>query len=195
MRHRGKLLVGVLTAVMVVAVGCGEQGAPTLPETAAPTNVRVESGRNQRLVKALARDRALTGALSVTQRVGAKGGVIVLPGSGLRVTIPAGALPLTPGQRYIDITVSAVPGPSLAYNFEPHGLVFRTPLLVEQTLSRTELDANRRLAASMRGAYFEGDVLDGFANVLEERPTTVDVTRRQLSFWVEHFSGYLVAVG
>jgi hypothetical protein len=195
MRHRGKLLVGVLSAVMVVAVGCGEQGAPTLPETTAPAKVQVSRAGTQRLVKALARNSELKGNLSVTKRIGAQGGVIVHPGSGLRVTVPAGALPLSPDQRYIDITVSAIPGSSLAYNFEPHGLVFRTPIHVEQALTGTAFDGNRNLAASMRGAYFEGDILDGAANVLEERPTTVDVTRRQLSFWVEHFSGYLVAVG
>lgn len=195
MRRRGKLLVGVFTTAMLVVVGCTERAAPTLPEAStAPNLSRGGSGGGQH-ARAAARKHVVAGRVTVSAEIGRKGGVLVLKDEGLRVEIPRGALPLSDDQHSIEITVTALPGASVAYEFEPHGLVFRKPILIVQDLRGTELEADDVLAGLARGAYFEGGITDGFADLLEIRPTAVDLKRKKLYFSVEHFSGYLVAVG
>jgi hypothetical protein len=199
MRRRGKLLVGVFTTAMLVAVGCTERVAPTLPE--APTAPSLSRGGNGggngvgHHRKVAGRKHVVRGRVSVSAEIGQNGGTLVLKDEGLRVEIPRGAIPLARGQRSIEITVTAVPGASIAYEFEPHGLVFEKPILLVQDLRGTDLEADDVLAGLARGAYFEGGVKDGFADLLEIRPTDVDVKHKKLYFSVEHFSGYLVAVG
>ncbi len=60
------------------------------------------------------------------------GGSIEIPQPGLRITVPANALPSD-----MTITVTAVPGRILAYEFAPHGVVFLKPLTFSQDLRRT----------------------------------------------------------
>jgi hypothetical protein len=196
MHRRGKLFIGIFTAALLVAVGCTERAAPTLPETpSAPSLSRSGQDGGHYRVKARGRKHRLSNRLSATERIGAKGGTIELRGAGLRMEIPKGALPLTRSQRYIDITVTAVSGSGLAYEFEPHGLVFRKPIRIVQDLRDSDLEDDEGLAESARGVYFEGTLSGDEAEAVEERPTEVDVRHKTLSFSVEHFSGYLVAVG
>jgi hypothetical protein len=194
MRRRGKLLVGVFTTAMLVVVGCTERAAPTLPESpTAPSMSR--GGQGGHHARAAGRKHVVRGRVSVSAKIGRDGGTLVLKDEGLRVEIPRGALPLDRGERSIEITVTALPGASVAYEFEPHGLVFRKPIRIVQDLRGTDLEADDVLAGLARGAYFEGGVTDGFADLLEIRPTEVDLKHKKLHFSVEHFSGYLVAVG
>ena len=196
MHGRGKLFIGIFTAALLLAVGCTERAAPTLPETSsAPSMSRIGQDGGHRHVKARGRKHRLSNRLSATERIGANGGTIELRGTGLRMEIPKGALPLSRSQRSIDITVTAVSGSGLAYEFEPHGLVFRKPIRIVQDLKDTDLENDDALAGLARGIYFDGALSDDEVEAVEERPTEVDVKHKTLSFSVEHFSGYLVAVG
>jgi hypothetical protein len=62
-----------------------------------------------------------------------RGGTITLPTSGLTVTIPVGAI----RTGTLTITVRAIAGKSVAYDFQPHGVVFTKELTLSQDLSKT----------------------------------------------------------
>ena len=64
--------------------------------------------------------------------VGPQGGVLSLPGSDLSMTIPAGAL-----SSATLITVTSKGGAHVAYDMQPHGLVFLKPVTVVQQLRHT----------------------------------------------------------
>ena len=83
---------------------------------------------------------------------------------------------------------------NVTYEFEPHGLVFQKAIRVEQDAGLTSLVTNL-LFPRIRGAYFEGEPSGSTATVKEFRPTFVDLLRGRIIFTVEHFSGYLLAIG
>lgn len=59
---------------------------------------------------------------------------ITLPGSGMRLVIPAGALP----SEEMDITVVAYAGKYHVYEFLPHGVQFKKPIQVEFEIANVE---------------------------------------------------------
>jgi hypothetical protein len=125
--------------------------------------------------------------------IGRDGGVITLPAVGLTVYFPAGAV-RTP----TTITVSAIQGSAVAYEFQPHGIQFQKPVWVVQDFSRTELADNLRLLRDLEGGYFpSADLIDGpngTAQIQEFRPIHLFDGNR-VGFTVEHFSGYAFTSG
>lgn len=153
---------------------------------------------SQDTVTVLQRVQSLPTGVTTTQIVGAGGGVIRLPAAGLTVSIPAGALSLpTP------ITVSAVSGRGVAYEFGPHGLQFAKPVTLIQDLSGTTVGSPAALQhVTLQGGYYKSstDLLSGLLGVLraivsELLPATTSASDLTVRFDVNHFSGYLVAVG
>lgn len=122
--------------------------------------------------------------------IGPAGGSITISEIGFRFTVPAGAL-----SEPTNLTVTAVAGSVVAYEFEPHGLRFDDRATFSQELRYTGLTG--LLGVVMKGAYFEsrGDIFpDGTANVTEIIPTRLDFLPLRVKFPVRHFSGYIVAV-
>lgn len=120
------------------------------------------------------------------------GGTIEWRDVGLKVIVPANAF----SAREMTITVTALRGDVVAYEFGPHGTQFDRPLTIVQNLNGTGflgLGLNTRL----RGAYFKSaDQIDHASNtalVDELLPTQVDLFRSQVRFDVSHFSGYMVS--
>lgn len=111
---------------------------------------------------------------------------------GLTIAIPAGAL--TSVQR---VTITALAGDAVAYKFDPHGLVFERKVQLTQSIKGTTAD--EELLPALCGAYFATDRLeltaDGLASVTELLSAVVDPFGRIVSFYIEHFSGYIVASG
>ena len=70
----------------------------------------------------------------VSAVVGPEGGSLSLPGSDLSMTIPAGAL-----SAPTSITLTSKGGAHVAYDMQPHGLVFLKPVTVVQQLRHTAL--------------------------------------------------------
>lgn len=122
--------------------------------------------------------------------IGPSGGSISIEELGFRFRVPAGAL-----TQPTNLTVTAVAGSVVAYEFEPHGLQFAERATFSQELSYTDLTGV--LGVVMKGAYFESrdDIFpDGTADVSEIIPTRLDFFPLRVKFPVKHFSGYIVAV-
>ena len=116
-------------ASLFAVASCDSATAPN-PTPSSNTASRLLIGPTT--VKVVTRNTPLANPISASTTVGLLGGQINLPGAGLRVIIPA--LAVKAGTK---ITVTAVPGKQVAYEFQPHGIRFLTPLLVTQDLSNT----------------------------------------------------------
>ena len=139
-------------------------------------------------------DTPVTTAQSASAVIGALGGQISLPELGLTVTVPALAV-MTP----TTITVTAVPGNIVAYEFEPHGLRFNAPLVVTQSLTGTSASRGGLIPGVLYGGYFADasalDQLGGTALVDEILRVSIDRLLGTATFSVVHFSGYLLGTG
>lgn len=122
----------------------------------------------------------------------ATGGVLLVPETGLEVIIPAGALPTS----QMTITVKALAGRAVAYDFEPHGTQFVKPLQFRQSLGLT-LYTLLPIKPTLTGGYF--------ANTSQVNTTTGSATLNEVInatvvggtvyFNINHFSGYMVSTG
>lgn len=123
-------------------------------------------------------------------RMGPNGGVIDLPAAGLRITVPKGALLST-----VEIRVKTTDDEDIAYEFEPHGLVFLKPLVFSQDLKNTPLDGIKNIG-SLRGAYFRDvtQLIPGVGAVVNEVIAT-RLEKNRLEFDIWHFSGYMMSTG
>jgi hypothetical protein len=133
----------------------------------------------------------LAGDVTRSEVIGPDGGSIAIPETGFRLDIPKNTL-VTP----TTITVTAVAGSSVAYEFEPHGLQFNKRLTFSQDLGITSSVLNL-LGTRFVGGYFQSrDEISpsGSAFVHEIVPANVDLLSGTVQFPIKHFSGYLVAV-
>ena len=140
---------------------------------------------------------------TATATIGREGGTLGLSEAGIEVVVPPGAL-----VRPTRVSVTAIPGFLVAYEFQPHGTVFRTPLVVTQKLTNTlwmsDFDFFSSLlglssGTSLEAGYFADatqlDQTNGTAQVNEVLPVVVDDTAQTATFNVSHFSGYVIATG
>lgn len=140
-------------------------------------------------------DTPVETAQSASATIGVLGGSISLPGTGLTIIVPALALtsPTT-------ITVTAVVGNTVAYEFEPHGLQFNVPVIVRQSLSATSASQQHGVIPGvLYGGYF-ADVsainqLNATSLVDEVLRVSIDRALGTATFSVIHFSGYLLGTG
>ena len=192
------LRAAVLGILALASFSCADPVAPT-PRTAAPSALLgLPLGGGDGLitvvdttVNVLQRGIPLLADISSSATIGPDGGTITIPAAGVRVDVPKNAVivPTT-------ITVTAIAGTNVAYEFEPAGTVFNKRLIVSQDLSLTTI-LPTITGTSFTGAYFRSrDELTstGSALVHELEPTTVDLTSLMVRFTVGHFSGYIVAV-
>ncbi|MEO7996521.1 MAG: hypothetical protein ABI852_03700 [Gemmatimonadaceae bacterium] len=140
----------------------------------------------------LERDVAITSPITRSFTFDRSGGKIEIKETGLRVDVPSGAIP----GSSLTITVTALPGRDLAYDFQPHGTVFLKPLSFQQSLDRTSWD-KLDFKGTVLGGYFADvsqlDLLDGLALLDELFPVTFD--SKNVRFDIKHFSGYMVSSG
>lgn len=148
------------------------------------------------LVDVLVRNTPLQDDVSVTQSIGKQGGTLEIPEAGIKVIIPKNAIVPPSNRNQVEITITALKGNEVAYQFEPHGLRFQQPIMVHQDIRSTNAYRNIAMQALMQGAYYQSlDQALSLASVTEFRPSVFDITTAKLRFSVDHFSGYLVAVG
>jgi hypothetical protein len=147
-------------------------------------------------VKGLLRRSPLKSEVRVSRTISSvAGGSIQLPGTDFELEIPPGAFE----GRSLTFTVTAVPGRVIAYEFQPHGIVFKKPLTFSQRLSQANWDhspfAN---TTQVRGAYFSDrsqlNLETGEAWVSEFFPATIRPGNR-LTFPIPHFSGFMISTG
>lgn len=184
-----KKLLSILLLGSAIAAGCTQLGdSPLSPDQDTRLLGTVTSLVED--VTILQRVEPLEEDVQVTATIGRAGGTMSLPEAGLRVIFPQDAV-----KRNTQITITARRGSNVAYTFEPHGLVFRQPLIAQQDARVTEAYKNPLFQLS-RGAYFssEESVLGKVAKVTEFRPTEFDLTGSKFKWTIEHFSGYLLSI-
>jgi hypothetical protein len=177
-------------AVVACAVSaCGDQ-MPT--DTTVASSARPNYASADDVVGLLKRTEPLRDNLTATGTIGPRGGHLQIKGAGFRIDFPRGAV-LVPTR----ITVTALRGDNVAYQFEPHGLVFSAPVTIRQELRQTAA-WKTPLADELQGSYFERLVVDAsetFARSKEKRAGSLKDSKAALEFSIEHFSGYMVSTG
>lgn len=189
--RRSTAAMAVAGASLLVAA-CGTDQMATGPELSRRNN-DVTVGSTAKLLKRKAeRTTTETASLTITAK---RGGTLSLPGSGLTVTVPSGAI----ASGELTITVTAETGKGVSYDFQPHGTQFLKPLVFSQSLSGTELSSSSN--PKLWGAYTAGtvDKAKGTAKADEVFSVTFSTDRKtgvtSASFNIWHFSGYVVATG
>src|SRR4051812_35393528 len=192
MRSSG-LWLSALIGLSAVAISCSDSGTVTSPASATGTGASHQLLAVPTAVNVVTRDVPLATAQSTSALIGVFGGRLTLPGPGLTVIVPPLAL-TTP----TTITVTAVAGREVAYEFEPHGTQFLVPLRVRQGLTGTSA-SNAGLLTTVSAGYFQSasdlDQINGTALVSELLGTSLNLWTNSVSFSISHFSGYLIGTG
>ena len=177
------------SAALLLVVSCDRSVTAPATSVAAGTRSLLPT-----TVKVVERDQPLATAQSASAVIGPFGGRLSLPDAGLSVLVPPFAL-----SAPTRITVTAVAGRQVAYEFEPHGIRFLVPLQVTQSLTGTSAMSGGLLPKPLIAGYFANlsdlDPLAGTGLVSEILGTSVSLLTRTVTFPVWHFSGYLVATG
>ena len=188
---RVAMLAGVVGVALTVAA-CSSDSVGTAPDLAARGNTLPAGALAKVLLRTELQTASEKGSLTITAR---SGGRIVLPKSGLTVTVPAGAI--TSGT--MTIVVTSIPGKGVAYDFAPHGAKFARPLTLTQSMTGTTWAAMGR--PTLFGVYHAG-ALNSTANTVtatEVLPMRMATDRKTGvttgSYDVSHFSGYVVSSG
>ena len=190
---------------MIAAAACSGERPPLAPtETqlaTAMTSLDRPADRSAAAVEppaigegtTLVRHAPLRTDVTVARSIGPAGGELAIPGAGLRVVIPRGAL-----SRTTTITATALKGDIVAYEFGPHGTRFALPLIVAQATAGTDADA-LPAGTVLQPGYFNGrqalDPVGKKARIAELISNLALVTHESVVFPVWHFSGYTVIWG
>jgi hypothetical protein len=207
-----KFLFRTLPALMLVAGGIAAcTDAPTTSRfTPRPANVsfaRIKATDSMMVVTdvtysdtslVLKRLTPLAADVSVSATIGASGGSIVIQAAGGKIDIPPGAL-----SAPTVITMTALAGPNVAYEFKPHGLTFAAPVKLQQTIKGTWAEQYPALLKDMHGSYYGQASLDSawidpgkyLAKIQENQIGYVESNASQIKFYINHFSGYAVSCG
>jgi hypothetical protein len=181
----------IALSLLVVAAGCGQDAtAPAASSLKAMASLLGSPAT----VAVITRNVPLAAPISASATIGALGGVINLPGAGLKVVVPA--LAVTSPTR---LTVTALAGSQVAYEFEPHGTRFLVPLIATQNLVGTSALNGGLLPAPLFTGYFSSvsdlNPLNGTGLVSELLGTSVSLLTKTAVFPIPHFSGWLIATG
>jgi hypothetical protein len=206
-RNIARTVCGAAVLVVgILAAACADAPAGPMPLAAGAAPSLAKAGHGQKLrfgpsdtlatpvvAQGLLRTTPLRSPVSVSFEVTRRGGHFVVPGTGLSIQVPPGAVPDQP----MTVTVSAPAGDVIAYEFGPHGAQFKKPLEMRQDLKGTNWE--RKLKPTFQVGYFarSSDLNVGkkTALVREALPVGLDATGQRLDFDVVHFSGYMVAWG
>jgi hypothetical protein len=147
-------------------------------------------------VTTLRRTSPLPKAITASVTLYNSGGAVQIREAGLTVNIPKTALPAS--DRPITITVTALAGSQVAYEFGPSGTRFLAPLKITQELTGTSWAGNTG-NTPLQADYFKSiaDLSPSTNTALsyESLPTVVSATGNRLHWDVWHFSGYMVSTG
>ena len=190
-------LVGTVAISLLAACSTDSFTAPAAPVTPERSNRASKDpltglGAKLDTVSGLMR-LAPAAAITRSKTFDKAGGTLDIPELGFSLVVPHNALP----SNTLKISVTSVPGSVVAYDFEPHGTVFKRPLVFTQKLTGTNWLQVLLSGRSLSGAYFKDtkqvNKKDGSAVVNE---TFKALTfNESVSFSISHFSGYMVSTG
>jgi hypothetical protein len=138
----------------------------------------------------LQRNTALAANITVTQTIGTAGGTLSIPAAGVTVVVPAGAL-----TSNTVITMTARKGKLVAYDFTPHGVVFKKPLVLTQKLQGTNASL-LSVPFIQLGYYSDPSLLTAVGGTVSELlGGVVNILSWTYTGNIKHFSGYMIGVG
>lgn len=201
--HARKPLLLVLAAGAVFACGTPERPlAPISPESRpTPTLGRINATDSLMMLTnilysdtaiILQRTTPLAADISTTAVIGRTGGELSIPLAGVKISFPPGAL-----TQSTTITMTALKGSNVAYDFQPHGTVFLQPVKVTQDITGTGASGVLTLLTGMHGGYFDTalDPAKQQGLVQETQLGYFDSNKTTVKFYIGHFSGYLLSCG
>ena len=193
MRLRLLTLSATITAALL-AYGCANDSvtAPASTPVAAPAGASpslLGSLLGQTTtVTPLLRKTPIT-SVTASATIGPLGGVLALPSAGLTVVVPPLAV-----TKATKMSVTAVAGSSVAYEFEPHGIKFTVPLVATQSLKGTQAQSGGSInPLSLFAGYFPDS--KQITSVTELLNLDVNVLGQTSVLTIWHFSGYIIATG
>jgi hypothetical protein len=189
----------LLLSAILAATACGDREltTPTPPAVRSTVPFATATSNIVTGVRILKRTKSLKASLTTFAVIGPAGGSLSIRAAGVEVTFARGAV-----SKPTRITLTAIEGTDVAYEFQPHGLKFSAPVVVRQDLKKTTAESDALLAASLQGSYFEGPLAanligthDVYAHIKEGRKAKLSAANRFLEFTIEHFSGYVTSTG
>ena len=192
MKNKFALLTLLLAVTATTACGIADQTTAPAPLKVATTVSPNLTGTITQLTALLTSYSAMIWRTPVANATSASvrvtrttGGVIQIPGLGATLTIPAGAVAVP-----TTITMTALPGYVVAYEYGPAGTKFELPLIMRQDLSKTWW-----LGAPFSVVYFQQtsdiDQKNHTVKGSETLPVTLSGTMADYQLW--HFSGYALS--
>jgi hypothetical protein len=194
MKRMQTRMFALLALLAVAGYGCADQTTPFEPNSAPSVRVGgpfLSRSPFTQTVQVLERNEPLPQAVVASKLIGSDGGVIELPEAGLTLRFPRGAL-----SAATRISVSASAGSLVAYTFEPHGTRFARVVTAEQSLAGTAAEG-ATASVSGRGYFSSAEAINWDSNqavVTELSLVDGDPSRDVVRFYLNHFSGYLVAI-
>lgn len=188
---RGRTAGTLLATILMGVAACSSEApvAPAVPDVAGGAAEQSVLGAPMR-VNVLQRKTALAAPLKASVTVGLFGGSLSIPGAGMTMVIPFGAV-----TRTTTITATAMAGSNVAYEFGPHGTKFNVPLVINQDMRGTNT-SGLDLSALFAGYFASASDISGtVGSITEVLSFGVNTASMVGVFSVNHFSGYLVATG
>ncbi len=181
-----RIAAAILTSVAMAACASDGSTGPSRPGASSPDLL---SGVLNGLIgmQGVQRVTPLDTAITVTALIGQSGGTLSIPAAGVTVTVPYGAL-----SANTQITMTARAGRLVAYDFEPHGIVFAKPLVFKQKLSGTT--ASLLQVPFLKLGYYEDPSLLGETTgfVSQVLSGAVNLLTWTFTSPIPHFSGYMI---
>jgi hypothetical protein len=192
MRARPFSSLAIAAAIAFSAYGCGATDSPAAPqqrsiEPATPAS-RTLLGSPQ-TVTPLLRLTSLAAPITASKTIGILGGAIAIPSAGVTVVVPPFAV-----TSNTTISVTAMAGSNVAYEFAPHGLNFNVPLVMTQNLVGTQAQSGGLVnPLSLYVGYFPNSSSPN--SVTELLSVGVNLLGQTAVTTLWHFSGYIYASG
>jgi hypothetical protein len=193
-RSLAALVAAVAVSVTLAACGATDSTAPTsasapkVAPDASSANLITTLLGSPTTINPVHRDVPLATSITVSKKIGLLGGTIAIPQAGLSIVIPPLAIPVTK-----TISVTAMAGNKIAYEFEPHGLKFTLPLVMTQSLAKTDASGGLLGLLDLKVGYFPDNTNP--TSVTELLGVQVNLLNQTAITTLWHFSGYIIAGG
>lgn len=195
MTKRLSLLLAFAVAASALGLGCSAEHSTEPITAAAPPapEASLLGGLTSSLVSVVDWLVPLQSNVSWSFTAGPAGVRSSNAATGLTIIVPPGAL-----AKNVTITVTAVKGNVVNYQFQPAGLQFAYPVTLTQNMSLTTTLLNTLTGTTLKGAYYSSSTLQynsttNSATVNEFEPTVTNLLGGAVSWQIKHFSGYVVA--
>lgn len=190
--RRIRLVSAALIGAAALAAACAD--SPVAPRASALTPgaaPNLEVVNPAVYAAGLKRDVPLAAPIVTSFTVDGNGGRFKLP-AGLTIDVAAATF-----RAPITLKVTALAGDMVAYEFEPHGLVFKKPLSMKQDMRGTNWASHD--VSQFEIGYFSDttavSMKENRALIREFLRANIETQGQRIIWDVHHFSGYMVSTG